>query len=536
MAETTAIDPDGEGPQPPAGAPLGGVFARLQVYEPSFTPTERRIAGSLRASGRELVGLSIEDLAERVGVSTASVVRFCRRLGYRGLRELMLAFAAEVRGDSGAGAPPIVPGDDLKAIVRKVTFAAQQALAASAEVLDEGALARAITALTSAGRVQLFGVGGSAAMAQDAYYRFARVGLPVAVSTDAHLQSVVAALLKPGDVAFVISHTGRSVEPVDVLQAAKRVGVTTILLTSFANTPAARWADVVLLTAPVATAPWEGMAPLRVAQLTVIDMICVAIAGRDDAALATRMPPGGNRVHSSSDRGPAESTSGNPAAKGVPDQRHVTIEGVLNARHLGGFQLPDGGRTPPIVIRSGMLWKITPAGIAQLQELGVSDVVDLRRDDDCLNWPAPDLERAGIAVIRAPMLTIGDRSAPDLDDRAGWIAHYQSWLEGGQSAMRTLIETILNAEGAVLMHCVLGEDRTGIASALLLDLLGVDEAEIIQDYRMSPNGPGWEFLVSALLDRVRERWGSAAAYFVDAGAGRLTLSRARARLEGRPIY
>src|SRR5262249_46925348 len=150
-----------------------------------------------------------------------------------------------------------------------------------------------------------FGVGGSAPIAHDAHYRFARLGLPVAVLTDAHLQSIVAANLGPGDVAFVVSHTGRSREPVHVLEEAKVSGATTILLTSYASTPAARWADVVLLTAPAATTAWEGMAPLRVAQLSVIDMLCVAIVGhgdarrqdfraRYDALLARHMLPGGS--------------------------------------------------------------------------------------------------------------------------------------------------------------------------------------------------------------------------------------------------
>jgi DNA-binding MurR/RpiR family transcriptional regulator len=560
MVDVAAIDDvrDEDAPDELEGqVPLGGVLARMQVHEPSFTPKERLIAASLRANGRELVGLSIDELAARVGVSRASVIRFCNRLGYRGLREMNLALAAEVLGDTSAAPLPIAPGDDLKAIVRKVTAAAQQALAASADVLDEGALARSIDALTKAGRVQLFGVGGSAAMALDAHYRFARLGLPVAVLTDAQLQPVVAALLKPDDVAFVISHTGRSVEPVHVLQEAKRVGATTILLTSFANTPAARWADIVLLTAPVATAPGNGMAPLRVAQLTVIDMLCVAIAAREDAdrqdfrvrydtMLARHMlpsnggaaaDPGFSRARSSFTELDSSSWTAPSAtvAESNPPRRGVTIDGVVNARTLGGFRLPSGKLTAASVIRSGMLTHITPAGIEQLKKLGVTTVVDMRSDEDLLYYSTPDLGETGIEIVRAPMSLYPGVYSPDLDNRAEWIALYRAWVDGGQAALRKVAETIGGTEGTVLMHCMLGEDRTGIASALLLDLIGVDEAEIVEDYRTSPNGPGWEFLVSAVLAHVRERWGSTAAYFVDSGIHKAVLSRARARLEGRLV-
>src|SRR5262249_18732649 len=156
----------------------------------------------------------------------------------------------------------------------------------------------------------------------------------------------------PGAVAFVVSHTGRSREPVHVLEEAKAAGATTILLTSFANTPAARWADVVLLTAPVATAPWDGMAPLRVAQLTVIDMLCVAIAARDDAdlrdfrarydaLLARHMLPGGTGTASAAAGTETTTASGaplqrpvlsvdvaDPAIEAAHNRRRVRIDGV----------------------------------------------------------------------------------------------------------------------------------------------------------------------------------------------------------------
>src|SRR5262249_44832442 len=158
----------------------------------------------------ELVGLPLDQLAARIEVSEASIIRFCRRLGYSGLRELKLALAAEVRGDRRVAALPIAVGDGYAEIVSKVTLLAQQALSDSRDVLDPRALQQATETLLCAGRIQLFGVGGSAPIAQDAHYRFARLGLPAAVLTDAHLQSIVAANLGPGDVAFVVSHTGRS--------------------------------------------------------------------------------------------------------------------------------------------------------------------------------------------------------------------------------------------------------------------------------------------------------------------------------------
>src|SRR5262249_10793919 len=98
----------------------------------------------------------------------------------------------------------------------------------------------------------------------------------------------------------------------------------------------------------------------------------------------------------------------------VPNQaRHLAIDGVANARHLGGIPLPGGGETRPVVIRSGELSRLTTVGIARLRELNVTDVVDLRRNDEHRDYPTPSLEHAGIAVARAPMYDFADAIAPD---------------------------------------------------------------------------------------------------------------------------
>jgi DNA-binding MurR/RpiR family transcriptional regulator len=536
---------------------LGGAFSRMQVHDPTFTAVERKLAEALRANGRELVGLPAGALAERVGVSQASIVRFCRRLGYSGLRDFKLALAAEVRGDLAVTEAPMIAVDDgFDLLAGKVILAAQRALADSLDVLDSSVLELATEALASAHRIQIFGVGGSAPIAQDAHYRLARLGLPVSVQTDPHLQSVVAAGLGPDSVAFVVSHTGRSREPVHVIEEAKRAGATTILLTSFANTPAARWADHVLLTATGSTAPWGGMAPLRVAQLSVIDMLCVAIARRDNAELQAFRA----RYEAMEERRMLSLTGSNgrvmplpPAAKANPGaapsrsplprpvyneanvselhlQRRVRIDGVSNARHLGGLPLKNGGRTTPMVFRAGRLWQITGNGIDQLQELGITTVVDLRYGSVLETHPTPDLSDYGITRVAAPFNELADAIYPDLDDRPGWIAMYRAWAEHSGLAMSTVVETISQSDGAVLITCHLGQDRSGIIAALLLDLVGVDESDILADYRMSPNGPGYEYLISAVLERIHERYGSTWEFFKQNGTTDRLLTRVVARM------
>lgn len=512
---------------------LGGVRARIRVARPALTPVERRIAAALEQRSEELVLLPVEKLAARIDVSESSVVRFCQRLGYRGLRELKLALAADLQGPRPDEAPTaIAPHDPIEHIVRKVTHAAKRALDESVAVLDRGAIARAVDALAAAPRIVLYGVGGSAPIALDAHFRLLRLGLPVAIVTDGHLQSIAASHLGPGMVAFAVSHTGRSRDPFAMLKEARDAGATTILLTSFAGTPIGRWADIQLLAAPTAPSAWVETAPLRVAQLTVIDILCLALAnrrggeaqaaiGRSSAAVADQLLPWSDR-------------HGHATAEAVDGgRRRVAIDGVDNVRHLGGLPLVAGGETAPVLLRGGTLVDITPEGVRQLQELGVRTVVDLRADNERARYPIPNLGGAGIHVVRATMRGPAASSDPDLDDER-WAKHYREWLDRSQEAMSLLVRAVADTDGAVLIHCHSGADRTGIASAVLLSLAGCDDESIAGDYVQSMGGRPQAWLIAATLNHLRARWGSAEAYVRAAGVPDAAIVAATTRLRGGP--
>lgn len=513
---------------------LGGVIARIRVAWPALTPVERRIATALEQQGEELVLLPVEKLADRIDVSESSVVRFCQRLGYRGLRDLKLALVAERREPGSEKIPTAIAQlDPIEHIVRNVTHSAKKALDESVAVLDRGAIGRAVGALAGASRIVLYGVGGSAPIAQDAHFRLLRLGLPVAIETDAHLQLIAASHLGPGMVAFAVSHTGRSRDPFAMLKEAREAGATTILLTSFSGTPVGRWADIELLASPTAPSAWVETAPLRVAQLAVIDILCFALANRrglnardalarSSAAVAGHLLPESDRQS----RGTVDVDDGG--------RRRVAIDGVDNVRHLGGLPLASGGATAPVLLRAGMLGEITPEGVRQLRELRVRIVVDLRADNERARYPTPDLEDAGIRVVRATMIGPVSLSDPDLDDDERWAKNYREWLDRSQEAMSLLVRAVADTDGAVLIHCHSGADRTGIASALLLTLAGCDDEAVVRDYVQSMGGRRQAWLIAVTLSHLRARWGSAEAYVRAAGVPDAAIVAATTRLRGGP--
>ncbi|HLZ55710.1 MAG TPA: MurR/RpiR family transcriptional regulator [Ktedonosporobacter sp.] len=264
-----------------------GVLARLRAAYGSLSEAEQKVAQWIIQHPEETVHQSVQMLAQRIHVSEATIVRCCRSLGYQGLRDLKLALASEKTSSLQILHEDIVPGDSVLTIAHKVLQSDIQAIADTLAVLDEQVLEKAVQALVHAARIEFYGIGSSLPVAMDAYYRFLRIGLPATVVTDPHMQAVSAALLPPGSVAFAVSHSGRSVETLNALKKARASGATCILLSSHANTPLSQYADIQLITAARETAFRVEAVTSRIAHLSVIDALYVAVAMRNfDTSLA----------------------------------------------------------------------------------------------------------------------------------------------------------------------------------------------------------------------------------------------------------
>lgn len=115
-------------------------------------------------------------------------------------------------------------------------------------------------------------------MALDAEQKFSRIGLRASAFLDSHMQITHAVLLKPGDVVVGISYSGETVEIVDALKAAQKAGALTIAITNFSASLVAQTADLVLLTCSQENIFRSGAISSRIAQLSTIDTLFIAVA------------------------------------------------------------------------------------------------------------------------------------------------------------------------------------------------------------------------------------------------------------------
>lgn len=263
-----------------------GILVRLRGAIPSLRPAEQRVARAVLADPQGVADRPIGVLARECGTSETTVLRFCRALGLRGYPELRLALAREatLEASRAAGARPLdgdISADDpLEEIVAKIGYSDSRAVAETAEHLDIAALKRAVDAIVEARRVDLYGAGASGFVAADLHQKLHRIGLMAFAWRDFHSALTSAALLRKGDVAIGISHTGTTIDVLEALRLAADQGATTIAITNFHPSPITELADIVLKTAARETPFRSGAMGSRIAQLTVIDCLFAGVATR----------------------------------------------------------------------------------------------------------------------------------------------------------------------------------------------------------------------------------------------------------------
>lgn len=254
------------------------IVLAIQNQMNSLTEAERKVAQFIIEHAEEVIYLTVSELALKSEASEATIVRFCKSIGYKGFQDFKINVAKYIVNPQQIILEDLDVHDTPRIVNQKVFQSRIQVLADTLAVLNEQEFERAVHALNTASHIEIYGVGASAYVAMNLKHQFLKIGIKCGVDLDADTQAMSASLLGPQDVAIGISHTGGSKQTIRCLSLAKKAGATTIALTNKAKSPILKVSDIVLFTAAKETIyKSEGFAS-RIAEITVLDSLLIALS------------------------------------------------------------------------------------------------------------------------------------------------------------------------------------------------------------------------------------------------------------------
>lgn len=272
---------------------MTSIELRVRSIYDSLSNAEKKVANYFLDNVEDVFNKPIAQLAHEAGVSKVAWVRFCKDIGFDGLKDLKKALFAQMREKSNdTVADPFSDVRDVvntKSLIEGIKQNSIRAIEDTAEMLDPDSLETAAKVILNARSVRIFGVGASGMVGQDLHSKLMRINKNSYFGTDHHSQLTYAASMTSHDVAVLISMSGTTSEVLEILSLVKRCKTPSIALTKYSKTPLAMNADTVLYISSPEITMRSGAMSSRLAQLMVIDALFTAVAHMDYDAIAVNL-------------------------------------------------------------------------------------------------------------------------------------------------------------------------------------------------------------------------------------------------------
>jgi DNA-binding MurR/RpiR family transcriptional regulator len=252
-------------------------FARIQRKYNALSASEKRIADFLMLNGHENnLKYNISDFSKELKVSAATIVRFCRTVGFSGFSEFRYYMQRGILSPIGSSTQ-INSADNTHAIIQKVAHLLSKTTLLIADTIDKKSLSKAIDTILKSKMIFFCGAGSAGGIAQVAASIFQNIGMKSLYIADEMMQIRFVHTLEPADVIIGITNCGYIKSVVDALKIARNRKVPAICITGTSDSLVTKYSDIVLYS----SADYENtidQSPIIIAQLTIINALQIGCA------------------------------------------------------------------------------------------------------------------------------------------------------------------------------------------------------------------------------------------------------------------
>ncbi|QVK18523.1 MurR/RpiR family transcriptional regulator [Mycoplasmatota bacterium] len=260
----------------------GKIISKIQSLDGSYTKSEQKIIKYLIKNLKETVHLSVTEFSDETGVGETTIVRFCKKLGYKGYHDFKLAIAQDFTITKK------IKSNQQTAICDRVFQNMMTVLEDSKNLLDHNSIDKTVKMIEEARSVYFYGVGASGITAQEAQSKFFRIAHKFHVVTDNHFQMMASQIMSKEDLIIVITISGSTKDIVDAVASAKQRGAKVIAITNFQKSPITKYSDIVLLTSGKMSLSSGGSLVEKISQLFVIDILFMEYIAQNEDYLENR--------------------------------------------------------------------------------------------------------------------------------------------------------------------------------------------------------------------------------------------------------
>lgn len=242
----------------------------------SLTKAEKKVADFVLNHPRQVLFLSITDLADACQVGETSVYRFCRSMDLQGYQEFKMQLSLGMTENTER--ETVSQGNDRleensRETAERIMQSHLDAIRETYGLLCQKDLECFLETMEQAERIFFFGIGDSLLMAQEAFHKFASITGKVYCITDPHMQVITAASMTEKDLAVMVSYSGATRDNICTAKAARRAGATVGCITRFRKSPLAAYCDLVLLCGASEGPMDGGSISAKISQLYLIDLL-----------------------------------------------------------------------------------------------------------------------------------------------------------------------------------------------------------------------------------------------------------------------
>ena len=251
-----------------------------------LSPSERHIVEFIFENLQDVSNMGIVELGERTFTSTTTVKRLCRKLGIESYTDFRLQLSVEIasydRMNILKGAQtPVGQYDTTADIISKVSDQNAKSIIETGTLNNPDVIAEVIRLMSTAERVDFYGVGPSNVVAKDAYIKCMRLGIPSSALDDPMSMRLNVRAYPKGALAILISYTGETDSIIDVARELNAIGVTSVSLTSFSENRLAAMCTHNLYVQ--SSESWDRLGGMssRISTLNLVDVLFTALMNTD---------------------------------------------------------------------------------------------------------------------------------------------------------------------------------------------------------------------------------------------------------------